>query len=321
MPSNDKIDCFVSVICPLINQKSLLSRLKGLHSHLNSQFVDFEIILVDINSSDGTLDEIDSLLAQFNRIRYNRITAAANPSIAYAAGLETAIGDQVATHDLLDPAEVITEASQLCLKGNNIIVGVSETRHSLGYRIVRPTVNWLLKVVNYNTPSNATTFRLLSRKAVNAVLLIGRHHHHFSSKITNTGYQQKILRYQSHNSHQTITLASGAHKCIRLMVFNSTKPLRWMSALGFFGSGMGFVFGAYSVGIHLFKGQVAEGWTSTILIMSFLFMILFVILAFFGEYLGRFLDEKGDHKDYLLVQEKNSETLSDSTLINTTDAP
>jgi hypothetical protein len=83
------------------------------------------------------------------------------------------------------------------------------------------------------------------------------------------------------------------------MVFNSTKPLRWMSFLGIMGSILAMVFSIYSLLVHLINDTVASGWTTTILFM----------LSFFGEYLARLLNDRSEHKDYNVVYEQNSSVM------------
>ena len=108
----------------------------------------------------------------------------------------------------------------------------------------------------------------------------------------------------------------ASHDFLHLLVFNSTAPLRWMSGLGMAGSFLAFLVGAYGVLINIFQGHVVEGWTSLVLFMSFLFMLLFMILAFFGEYLGRLLDERGDQREYAVAFEKTSAVMVDPNRLN-----
>ena len=89
-----------------------------------------------------------------------------------------------------------------------------------------------------------------------------------------------------------------------------------MSGLGWIGSVTSFLFDVYSLLVHLVKGHVVEGWTTTILFMSALFMMQFIVLSFFGEYLGRLLDERSDRADYSVVFEKNSAVMVNQDRLN-----
>ena len=170
-------------------------------------------------------------------------------------------------------------------------------------------MQWLLKHIGYNLPRNATSLRCLSRRAVNAVTRTGRFHHQFYVRINNTGYPYGIYSYSQKRSEAKRTLVNGLSNGLHLMVFNSTKPLRWISGLGVIGSLMAFSFSLYSLVIHYFKETVIEGWTTMVLFTSLLFMIMFIILAFLGEYLSRLLDDRNEQSDYTVSFEKNSSVM------------
>ena len=154
---------------------------------------------------------------------------------------------------------------------------------------------------------------------MNAVTATGRFHHQLSMRIQKTGYPMASFRYALLSKAlegQPRSLASGLRDLLQLLVFNSSRPLRWMSGLGLFGSLSAFLFGLYSLLIHLVKSHVVEGWTTMVLFISVLFMIQFILMAFFGEYLGRILDESGNQAEYSVVFEKNSSVMVDQDRVN-----
>ena len=136
-------------------------------------------------------------------------------------------------------------------------------------------------------------------------------------RIQKTGYPSCTYAYKLlEGAADKKSVIRGLRDFIRLLVFNSSRPLRWMSVLGFVGSLAACLFAAYSVLIHLVSGHVVEGWTTTILFMSILFMLQFVMMAFFGEYLGRLLDDRSEQADYSVVFEKNSSVMVNPDRVN-----
>ena len=103
---------------------------------------------------------------------------------------------------------------------------------------------------------------------------------------------------------------------MQLMIFNSTKPLRWISLLGVLGSLSAFVFAIYSIIVNIIKDDVIEGWTSMVFFSSFLFMILFIILAFLGEYIARLLNENSNQKSYYISSEETSSLMLETDRFN-----
>jgi polyisoprenyl-phosphate glycosyltransferase len=100
------------------------------------------------------------------------------------------------------------------------------------------------------------------------------------------------------------------------MIFNSTKPLRWVSLLGILGSLSALIFAIYSIVVNIIKNDVIEGWTSMVFFSSFLFMILFIILAFLGEYIARLLNENSNQKNYYISNEETSTILLEADRFN-----
>lgn len=319
---NNKQDYFVSVVSVLNNNKPIIEDyLKQLSDILEKNYMDYEIVLIDQCSSDGTVALMDNVLKELPSIRYIRLNQIVHDDVALAAGLENAIGDFVV---LLkpdrDPVDCIPELVNLCREGYDIVIGVSHHRRSIGYRFIRPYIQWLLNWIGYYLPKNATTLRCLSRRCVNTVTSIGRFHLQFFVRISKTGYPSCSYTYNQNIEYaKKETLIHGIVQTCRLLIFNSTKPLRWMAVLGFAGSLLAFLIAFYSIAVRLFVSKVVEGWTSTILFMSVMFMILFSMLAFFGEYLSRLLDYSGEYQDYSIVYEKNSSVMLNENRYNVLD--
>ncbi|KPJ92282.1 MAG: hypothetical protein AMJ55_10015 [Gammaproteobacteria bacterium SG8_15] len=320
--SNPKLDCFVSVVAVLNNmEKALETFLKPLHEHLSEYFTDFEILLVDQCSIDGTNKKIEKYLREIPSIRYLELAAHVHADVAIAAGMENAIGDFVVLISPLDdPVDCVVDIVRLCQSGYDTVIGVSNKPKSFTYTLIRPLTQWMLREIGYNIPRNATGLRCLSRRTINAVSQTGRFHHQLHVRIAKTGYPTTTYQYKSLNkTEERKTLYQGLRQGMHLLVFNSTKPLRWMSALGMLGSFLAFIFASYSLLIRLFKGNVIEGWTSMVLFMSVLFMLLFLILAFFGEYLGRLLDDRSEQSDYAVAFEKTSSVMLNEQRSNVLD--
>lgn len=306
-----KIDNFVSVVSVIDgDDASIEAYLQGLHGHLDANFEDFEILLIDQGSDNAFMVKLEKLLTKLTSVRYLKLAYRVHNDVALAAGLENAIGDFVVLHsEAEDPVDCISDLVRQSLQGFDIVIGQSEQNQTFGYTMVRPLMQWLLKRIGYNLPRNATALRCLSRRAVNAVTQTGRFHHQFYVRINNTGYAYTVYNYKQIKNKTKRTLANGLSNGLYLMIFNSTKPLRWISGLGVFGSLMAFSFSLYSLVIHYFKETVIEGWTTMVLFTSLLFMIMFIILAFLGEYLSRLLDDRNEQSDYIVSFEKNSSVM------------
>ncbi|MCW8327458.1 glycosyltransferase [Photobacterium sp. SDRW27] len=313
-----KQDTFVSVVLVSENQaEKLTDYISRLEPYLKGLYSDYEIVVIDQNSSDNTEELLDSTLSNYQSIRYIKLAQTVSSDVALAAGIENSIGDFVININLeLDPVSLIDRFISDGKAGNDIIIGVSESTTSTTYKFIRNISDKLIHSIGYTLPANSTGSFCLSRRAVNAITESGRFYCKLHMRIANIGYNIKPISYDLTSRCENKRIINGVKETIHHMIFNSTKPLRWMSMLGVFGSFMAFVFACYSLIVNIINDNVTAGWTTTILFMSFLFAILFTMLAFFGEYLSRLLNDRSEHKEYNVVFEKNSSVMLENNRHN-----
>lgn len=317
-----KSDSFVSVVLVLDRVVAAsFEPIAAIQREVEQRYSDYEVVLIvqgPAHDSTPRPEEV-AITQRLTGIRHIQLASYVHNDVAWAAGLENAIGDFVVLFDHnADPTSAIAAVVDACKKGFDVVVGVADQPRTLPYRMCRPFARRLLGAMEYHLPRNATGLRCLSRRAVNSVTRTGRFHHQFYMRIQKTGYPSCTYSYEQQKdaAARRKSFVRGFRDFLRLVVFNSSRPLRWMSVLGFAGSGVAFLFASYSLLIPLVRGHVVEGWTTTILFMSVLFMTQFVMLAFFGEYLGRLLDDRSDQADYSVVFERNSNVMVDTDRIN-----
>lgn len=315
----NKDESFISVVT-VINRytQASLRRLREIQSELEKNYSDYEIILVVLRSQQKNLyKEIDCILKEVPCVRYLQLSSDVNSDVIWSAGAENAIGDFIVCFDISnDPLFLIKDSVELCKKGNDVVVGTSKQNQSFGYRLIRPLSGWFLKLIDYHIPKNSTSFRCLSRRALNSVFDTGNFYQKFFMQIQKSGYGQAVLPYTSLNHSEKRTFVSALKSTLRLMVFNSTVPLRLISVLGLTGSSVACLFTLYSIILNLFKNDIVEGWTSTIFVISLFSSMQFLILSFISEYLNRLLEEQSNSNGYSIVFEKNSKVMINLDRIN-----
>jgi hypothetical protein len=305
-----KMEIFVSIVLILDDWNATFSAyLTNLAHYLDQRYSDYEIVIIDQNTKPFPPILQKELLKNISSIRWIKLAFPVEMDVALSAGIENSIGDFVLLlRPSIDPIDMIDDMIQESANGYDVIVGVAEHPRTLGYKIARKIGNVVLHSINYHIPKNSTPVRCLSRRTINTVLRTGQLSHQFFIKIANTGYPTKNYSYSLLNPESLAkrTLFSGIAQSLQLMVFNSTKPLRWISVLGVLGSFFAFIFALYSIVVNILKNNVADGWTSMVFFTSFLFMILFIILAFLGEYMARLLNENNGQKSYDVSSEETS---------------
>jgi len=316
-----KLEIFISIVLILddTEQTDFETYLTELQLYLEQRYSDYEIIVIDQNSKIFPPSQKENLLKAISSVRWITLSYPVEMDVALTAGIENAIGDFVVLlRPNIDPISIIEDMIEDSTQGYDVIIGIAEQPRTLGYKMARKVSNKILHFIDYHIPKNATPMRCLSRRAINTVLRTGNLNHQFFIRVSNTGYPTKNHTYELENIEKLKkkTLFSGISQSMNLMIFNSTKPLRLISLLGIVGSLSAFVFAIYSIVVNLLKNDVIEGWTSMVFFSSFLFMILFIILAFLVEYLNRLLYENSNQSSYYISNEDTSSIMLETDRFN-----
>jgi dolichol-phosphate mannosyltransferase len=320
-----KADILVSAVVVLRDNAAVLSAfLDELAPVLDRHYANYEIVLVDNGSTDGTAAAARGLLARQPCVRYVRLSRRADDETALMAGLDAAIGDYVVTlHPDFDPPIELVAMVELCRSGTDLILGVDRDppRTGAGYRALRGAFFGLARrLVGVNLTTGTTGYRALSRQAVNALVKVRLRRRYFAVVAADVGLTTLVHPYaliSRSGGRPERNLIRALRIGLSVLVHNSIVPLRVASSLGLIGSALSFLYSLYVIAVYLFKRDVMPGWTTISLAVSGLFAVLFLMLALIGEYVGRLLEESSDRPLYHVRDEQSSAVmLSDLTRRN-----
>lgn len=324
----EKADIMVSVVAILRNQADILpSFVHDLHQVLDSHYSNFEILLVDNGSEDGTATNVKSLLSRYTSLRYLRLTRVAEDETALLAGLDAAIGDYVVTmHPDFDPPNEIVAMVEQCRSGADIVLGVDLHPPTGGfiYRSSRVVfLSLVRRLLHFDLVPGVTGFRVLSRHAVNAIVKVRLRRRYFAVVAADVGLNSTYHQYgriSRSGSSPELRLFRAVRMGLSVLVHNSITPLRLAGVLGLMGSLLSLFYSLYVVVIYLVRRDVMPGWTTLSLATSGLSFLVFLVLGLMAEYLGRLLEESSDRPLYHVRDEQSSEVmLSDLTRKNVFD--
>ena len=292
--------------------------LKEIHESLDMKFIDYEIIII-LQGEQGNLDKLKKTLLELPSIRIILLSYQVAYDVSVSAGIENAIGDFVVNFSIgVDPVESIDHIVKKCSLGNDIVIGSSDDTFFL-FKPVKFIFLKLLKVIGYSLPHNATNLICLNRRAVNAVTKSTTFHHQLFMRLTKMGLNQSTLKYQVYKKKHS---SSESFKNImKLLIFNSTKPLRLIGSLSIVFCASNLIFwlikssNSYLLGNEIFL--VYLGFA----VISLLILLLFIMLTFFGEYLARLLYDNNSNHIYDISAELNSKVAFPADRLNTTEQP
>ena len=165
----------ISVVVPVYNE---LDGVAELHVRLTATLATigaYEIVIVDDGSTDGTWDRLAVLAAGDPHVRLIRLSRNFGHQAALSAGLREAHGEAVVLidGDLQDPPEVIPQLVSKWREGFDVVYGVRASREGEpAWRLVAISTFYRLlgRITTTAIPPNVGDFRILSRRAADALL-------------------------------------------------------------------------------------------------------------------------------------------------------
>ncbi|MDX1744436.1 MAG: glycosyltransferase [Halobacteriales archaeon] len=309
---SDLSDEFVSVVAPLRDDADIVGEfVREVDEVLRRRYATYEIVLVDDGSEDDTAREVGELLAEFDSLRFVRLSREFGQENAISAGLETVIGDYaVVMLPATDPPKLLPRMIRRCRGGAAIVFGVRDDRgpEPSWLRWGAAAFYWLCnRVLGMNLLKNSTHFRVLDRRALNALLRVRDRRRYLRTLSAYVGYPSQSIRYepiQRRSPPRTKGVWESVNLAIDIVVANTTRPLRLVSWLGLAVSGFSVLYMGYIVIVYLVKDRVAEGWATQSMQVAITFLFVSIILVALTEYVGRLLDEVQDRPLYYVMEEE-----------------
>ena len=302
----------ISILIPAYNEQAVLGKLYTRLTTLanNNKSYDFEFFFVNDGSKDNTLEIIKDYAKEDSRIAYLNLSRNFGKEIAMIAGLDHVSGDAtvIIDADLQDPPELIPEMIKWWQEGYDDVYARRSSR--LGESFLKKLTSkmfykTLQSVTRITIQKDTGDFRLLDRRAVEALKQIRESQRYTKGYFSWIGFKKKEITYkrdpraagQSHwNYFALINLA------IEGIVSFSTAPLRLATFIGGFVAFATFVYLIYIVIRTIFFGTDLAGYPSTMAVILFLGGAQLLSLGIIGEYVGRIFNETKNRPLYLIEE-------------------
>jgi glycosyltransferase involved in cell wall biosynthesis len=290
----------LSIVCPAYNEEENLDAFFiEIEAAMRAIAQNFEVVFVNDGSSDATLDVMMRLRAAKGRVAIVDLSRNFGKEIATTAGLDQAQGDAVVVidADLQDPPEVIAQMIDGWREGYDVVYARRRERRGDG-PMKRLTASIFYKVIHrissVEVPENVGDFRLMSRKAVDAVCSMREHHRFMKGIFAWIGFPSKAILYDR------APRAGGETKwnywklwnlSIEGITSSTLAPLKFSTYFGFATAFVAFVAGVFYVLKTLFFGDPVPGFPTLVVVVLMLGGIQLMVLGVIGEYLGRVFNE------------------------------
>ena len=192
----------LSIVVPVFNEEDVLPDFHlRLSNVLDEVATDSEIIYVNDGSVDHSLDVLRQLKEKDARISIVDLSRNFGKEIAMTAGFDYAHGDAVVVidADLQDPPELIPEMIVEWRSGYDVVYAQRTSR--AGESVFKKTTAHLFyrviqRLSRVNIPRDVGDFRLLSRRAVDALASLREQHRFMKGLFAWIGYPQKAIHYE-----------------------------------------------------------------------------------------------------------------------------
>lgn len=305
----------LSVIIPFLNEMEVLPAChERLRRVLKTLGLSYEIVFVDDGSSDGSAEYLQTLLREERGIKLVRLSRNFGKEAAMTAGIEHAAGAAVIMldADLQDPPEAIPAMVRAWKEGADVVsmrrrsrAGESVLKRLSAYAYYR----LLSRLSKAAIPPDTGDFRLMSRRAVTALLQLPERCRYMKGLYAWVGMPTRIIDYDREPR------AAGVTKWSYLALFRlamegitsfSTAPLRWATGLGAAAALGGAVFGAAIIFKTLMFGDDVAGYPSLMAMMTFMGGVQLITIGLLGEYVGKTYMESKQRPVYLVRDVQHS---------------
>lgn len=306
----------LSIVVSVYNEEAVLDKfyetilpiLEGIDS-------DYELIFVNDGSRDASPAILDRLAMESNKVKVVHFSRNYGHEAAMIAGIDYSSGDGIICMDadLQHPVECIPQILDTFNQGYEVISMVRTANKSAGL-IKNITSGLFYKILNkiseVHFEENASDFFAITRKPAEVLKKHFRESSRFlRAYVQSIGFKKTTIEYEAHDraaGESKYSIKNLFKFSIQAMLSYSDLPLKIASLCGTFAGIACVILIIYSIYMKIRVGAPG-GYTTTVVVICFMFTVLFFLLGIIGEYLAVILAEIRKRPIYLVRDAVNFE--------------
>ena len=305
----------ISIIIPFFNEKNNLPLILAEVSKLIKieKNYDFELLLMDNNSNDGSSDIAKNESKNFENFKYIKLSRNFGYQANIKAGYDKCTGDAAVQLDAdgEDDPSIISKFIREWEKGFDVVYGIRDKRQeNIFLTFLRNFFYFFLKKLSeVDIPYKAGDFRIIDRRVINFLKKFDEKNLYLRGLISFIGFKQKGLNYERNKrfaGNSKISLLKYFDISLSAITSFTKTPLFLIFILGV----ITFITSLTLLLIYFIlflSGNITEpGFTTIILIQLFFFGLLFFLIGVISIYVGYILDEVKKRPTYI-IDENESE--------------
>jgi glycosyltransferase involved in cell wall biosynthesis len=299
----------LSVVAPAYNEEDVIEEfVRRVCQTARNHTYDYELILVDDGSSDGTFFRLAALHQQLPQVKVVRLSRNFGQEAAVHAGLQFASGDAVIVldSDLQDPPELIPELVRKWEQGYQVVVARRRSRsEKWSRRLATEAFHFVWRhLASVADAPGAGLYCLIDRRVADVLRAMPEYHRYFRGLRAYAGFARAEVFYdradRAGKPRQTLS------KLFRLAgdaIFSfSYAPLRISLLAGTAVSFLCLLYGAFLLLVRLLGLWVVPGFTTVAVAILLLGGLQLIALGIMGEYLGRIYEQVKQRPHFIVAQ-------------------
>ena len=286
----------ISIISPCLNEIATIEKCISNISELflNLKNYDYEHIIVDNGSKDGSREIIEKLALTDKNIKVIFNTRTFDPFKSLFNTFKYASGDGIVlcySSDLEDPTEIIEKFILEWEKGYKVVYGKRTKRKDQNYikkKIRNLYYFFTQQILKVTFQKDVNEFMLIDKQVHTELIKIDDHFPYIRGLINYLGFKSKAVEYEPIKRNfgvSKFSILSHVPHVLNAFISFSNLP-RLLIFLGFLISISSILYSIYIIiAVTILNVQLAQGLTTILVSIFFLMGFIIFSLGILGEYL------------------------------------
>lgn len=301
-----------SFVIPCYNEEPIMHRFhKEITTVLQENQISYELIFVNDGSRDSTAQILKEIAEKDQHAHYISFSRNFGKESAMLAGLNFSRGEAVIIMDadLQHPPHLIPDMIHAYREGYDQVITKRSRKGEGGVRTMFAKLYYRLMngMIDVMLTDGVGDFRLLSRRAVDALLSLQEYNRFSKGLFSWIGFREYVIEYENvlrEEGKSKWSFGQLINYALDGLISFNNKPLRLAIYLGAFVTVTDIFYILYTFIQILMKGVVVPGYFTIISSVGLLGGIQLISIGIIGEYIGRIYYESKKRPHYIIEEKK-----------------